>query len=54
MSEGMIYLVISIGSTAGAYLPVLLFHANALSIWSGLGGIVGAIVAGVLVYKWSM
>ena len=54
MSKGLVYLIISIGSTIGAYLPVLLFHADVLSLWSGLGGIFGAIGAGIAVYRMGM
>lgn len=39
-----IYIGSSVGGIIGGYLPVLLWHADALDLFSLLGGFVGALV----------
>jgi len=52
MDKKIYYLVGSLGSTVGAYIPVIL-GAGGLSIWSILGGLVGGVGAIVVVYRLS-
>ena len=52
MDKKIYYLVGSLGSTFGAYIPVIL-GAGGLSIWSILGGLVGGVGAIVVVYRLS-
>lgn len=40
----MIYVGASIGGLIGGYIPVLLWHANPLSGWSLVGGLIGTMV----------
>ena len=42
----MIYVGASIGGLIGGYIPVLLWHANPLSGWSLVGGLIGT-MAGI-------
>lgn len=52
--KGLILLFVTIFSTVGAYIPVLLGSHDILSGWSILGGFVGGIVGvwlAVWVYK---
>jgi hypothetical protein len=51
VSKATIYIGITIGSIVGAYLPVWLFHASALSPLSLILGFVGAIVGAWLGWK---
>lgn len=44
MTKFLIFLGISIGSIVGAYVPVWLWSADALSLWSIFGSIVGSFV----------
>jgi hypothetical protein len=39
----MIYVGASIGGLIGGYIPVLFWHAGALSGWSLVGGLIGTI-----------
>lgn len=50
MDKKVYYIVSSVGTIVGGYIPVLL-GADGLSPWSILGGLVGGILAIVVVYK---
>ena len=43
MSKGTIYLAATVGGLIGGYLPVILFGAGSLSVWSILGSLVGGV-----------
>lgn len=47
----MIYLGATIGGIVGGYLPIVLFHVDALSMWSILMGIAGTLVGIYVGYK---
>lgn len=51
MAKIFIYIGITIGGLIGAYLPVWLFHVDALSLWSIILGAVGSFVGLWLGYK---
>lgn len=51
MNKGILYLAITIGGAIGAYLPVILFHADGLSLISIAGGTIASIAAIFIVYK---
>lgn len=51
MSKGMIYLAITVGGFIGSYVPILLFHAGGLSLWSIIGGTVGSLAGIYIAYK---
>lgn len=47
----MIYLGATVGGLVGGYLPVVLFHVDALSITSILFGIIGTLAGTYIGYK---
>jgi hypothetical protein len=51
MNKKLYTLAVAIGSTAGAYLPVWLFHAGDFSATSILFGVLGGIAGIYVVYK---
>ncbi len=50
MSKGFMWLLITIGSTVGSYIPVL-WHAGFFSVASILGGLIGAFAGVWAAYK---
>jgi hypothetical protein len=51
MDKIYIYGGITFGSLVGAYIPVLLFNANPLGLFSIIGGIVGSFIGLWFGYK---
>jgi len=47
----LIYIGITIGGVIGSYLPVWLFHADVLSVWSIVMGAIGSFVGLWVGYK---
>ena len=42
MNKALMWTSITVFGLVGAYIPVLLFKASDLSVWSILGGIIGS------------
>ncbi len=51
MARTVIFIGVIVGSIVGAYIPVLLFHASALSLLSLVMGFVGAVAGAWLGWK---
>jgi len=50
MEKGTVYLILTIGSGIGSYLPVI-FGVDLLSGWSILGGMVGGLASVWVIYR---
>jgi hypothetical protein len=51
MDKKVLYLTIGAGGLIGGYLPVLLFNASGLDLFSIIGGIIGSVVGLIIGIK---